>query len=163
MYIPKRLQPYFEVTSEKYGTNIIVDGILTCCGSHEFDISFYGDLKQNWLGNKTLHANDNGLILNAKCKKCGKDIQVFNSFIDGYDPCSEKVQSSPKVKTNHIVCSKCSKDGFALSMTFEYQTQEELHEEGIDDYENAFSWIWVTIKCNTCGLKFKNFVDYETS
>lgn len=163
MYAPRRLQGNFVLKDEKYGTNIITKGALSCCGQYDFSVSYFGELRTDWRGNVSIFPQYDALALTAKCKVCGKEIQVFNSFTDGYDNCVNKTELQSMPAMSMFPCSRCSSDYFSIEQTFEYQSREELEEEGVQEYENAFSWIWVSLTCTTCKKLFKNLVDLETS
>ena len=51
----------------------------------------------------------------------------------------------------------------AMWIKYEYPDIQELQELGIKDTDNAFTWIWITLECNKCGTRYKNFVDFETA
>ena len=44
-------------------------------------------------------------------------------------------------------------------MKYEYAALDEIDADKID---NAFTWIWITLECNLCHTKYKNFISYET-
>ena len=46
---------------------------------------------------------------------------------------------------------------------YEYPDIQELEELEITEIDNAFTWIWITLECNNCGTRYKNFVDCETT
>jgi hypothetical protein len=163
MYVPKKLQETFELIQEKHGTNIIVQGVVSCCSQHDFTISYLGELKTNWLGHKSIFPENDTIVLMAKCKTCGKEIQVFNSYTDGYDNCVNNSLPPSLSGLANFSCPKCLKDYFSIELSFEYQSKEELEEDGVQEYENAFSWIWVSLICSSCKRTFKNLVDMETS
>ena len=163
MYVPKKLQPYFVINNEKYGANIIIGGSLSCCGRQEFSIDYKGKIKSSLFGHKFLYQSEDNIILQAKCKTCGKEILIFNSDTDGYDSCEHKTQEFFYEKLDSLSCPNCKGMYFSLDVSFEYQSKEELEKEGIKEYENAFSWIWCTIICESCGGKLKKFIDIETA
>lgn len=59
-------------------------------------------------------------------------------------------------------CCKCRENDFTVSIRLEYPEESELRELDILEPDNAFTWIKVTLKCNTCGKKHHNILDYET-
>ena len=67
------------------------------------------------------------------------------------------------VSTGTIDCLKCQNKSFSVAIKYEYPDVKELQELGISDIDNAFTWIWITLECNNCGTRYKNFVDYETT
>lgn len=45
MYVPQKLQEYFVQQKETFGSNIIVRGQLSCCGSYCFSVSYFGQME----------------------------------------------------------------------------------------------------------------------
>ena len=48
---------------------------------------------------------------------------------------------------------------FSIKVKYEYAALDETDTDKID---NAFTWIWITLECNLCHTKYKNFISYET-
>lgn len=47
--IPKRIQPYFEVKQQTVKNDTcLVEGMLTCCDDHSFDVFGVGELKRSF-------------------------------------------------------------------------------------------------------------------
>ena len=135
--IPKTIQPYFEIMNQtKDGGNDIIEGVLTCCGSHEFEVLVAGEIKHSAF---------------SKMYLCS----------DGYDKCGEKQHTHMQMKP--VKCKKCQNGGFSVSIKYEYPDIQELKELEIPEIDNAFTWIWITLGCNKCGTRYKNFVDCETA
>ena len=142
--IPKKIQPYFKMIHQiNDNDNSIIEGMLTCCNAHDFDVFVGGEVRQ------------------VRCRKCGKVIQVFDSSCDGYEKCWKAQYTHAQAKP--IDCRKCQNGGFSVRIKYEYPAIQELAELGIAEMDNAFTWIWITIECNNCKTKYKNFVDCETA
>ena len=157
---PKRITPYLTGLSQKNdGENSLVEGNLCCCNSHEFKISFNGALHRNIFSNIYVAPENDRLALVAQCKKCGDSIQVFDSTIDGY----EKSISSIIEKEQLLSCKKCGNNNYSLHIKYEYPDMKELIELGIEAPDTAFTWIWISLECNCCGTKYKNFIDYDAT
>jgi hypothetical protein len=163
MYIPTRLQQKFELKDTKLGTNIIINGNIVCCGQHDFKISYSGMLKKSLIGRMGIFPIESELVLLAKCSVCGEEIQVYNNRTDGYDNCFKVTPPKPLLVLNDLFCSNCHEEYYSIEITFEYQSKEDLENDGVKDFQNAFSWIWITLKCSTCNRIFKNIVDIETA
>ena len=150
MYVPKKLQGNFVILQErhKWG-NIIVKGELSCCDNRSFAIKYSGA--------------DERIVFIATCQSCNNEIQVFNGYTDGYDNIEEESHIQPALKFNDFICVKCQKSSFATKIVFEYQSKEYLEEDSVNEYENAFSWIWISPVCVSCNKKYKNLVDVETA
>ena len=50
---------------------------------------------------------------------------------------------------------------FSINVTYEYPEIEELKELGIEEMNNAFTWIRIALECRSCKKRYNNFVDYE--
>jgi ribosomal protein L33 len=59
-------------------------------------------------------------------------------------------------------CKKCGSNNYSMNIKYEYPNKNELDMLGINEPDNAFTWIWITLKCNNCGKTYKNIVDIET-
>ena len=163
MFVPRRLQKNFEVSEEGHGANVLVKGALRCCNQHNFNLKYVGRVESGVINRSVIHPDDGTVVLDAACIICGRVTQVFNSNTDGYDSSVSSVETLSVPAQNVFPCSKCSTLAFTIDITFEYQTKEELEKEGVLDYENAFSWIWITVTCMSCGRKHKNLIDMELS
>lgn len=71
------------------GYNNIVNGKLVCCGKNNFEILVSDEIKRSLLF-RTYVCSNNRIMLEARCKKCGKIIHLFDNNIDGYDRCISK-------------------------------------------------------------------------
>lgn len=159
--IPKRILPYFDVTRQNIDSdNTQIEGILTCCNSHDFEIYAVGEIKNSIFSKMYLFPKDCKLALEARCKKCGKVIPVFDSSYDGY-VCYEKKLQHTNIVARPIRCKKCAENDFSVGLRYEYPDIQELKNLGIAEVDNAFTWIWVTLGCNRCGTKYRNFIDFE--
>lgn len=160
--IPQKIQPYFNTTfQEKDGENNLIEGTLTCCNDHAFEIFVVGKLKRSMFSNTCLFPENNTIMLKVRCKKCGKTISVFDSSCDGYENCEKKLYT--QIIAKPINCKKCRDDSFSVSIRYEYPGVQELENLGITEIDNAFTWIWVTLECNKCSTRYKNFIDCETA
>ena len=55
-------------------------------------------------------------------------------------------------RAKNVECIKCRGTSFSVDVTYEYpEDTEELKELGTAETGNAFTWIWVTLKCRACG------------
>lgn len=161
--IPKLIQPYFMITHQaKDRDNSVIEGMLTCCNAHDFEIFVVGKIKYSLFAKMFLYAENDKTVLEVRCKKCGKIISVFNSSSDGYRQCGMK-EKAICVSTQNIDCVKCRNKSFSVAIKYEYSDLQELQELEISDIDNAFTWIWITLECNKCGTKYKNFIDCETT
>lgn len=157
---PKRLTPYLTGLSQKNdGENSLIDGELCCCDAHEFEISFNGVLRRNIFSNIYIVPENNRTALAAQCKKCGNRIPVFDSSVDGY----EKIISSAAEKEQLFSCKKCGNNNYSLSIKYEYPDMKELVDLGFEAPDNAFTWLRISLECNCCGAKYKNFIDHDAT
>lgn len=160
--LPQKIRPYFTVTKQKVGSeNTLIQGKLTCCNTHEFEVQIAGKVKRSLFSKAYLYSEDDAIALTVRCKRCGKEISVFNGATDGYDHVEEKTKES--IPMSPFVCGKCSDNNFSVSIRYEYPDARELEELGISQIDKAFTWIWVMLECNSCGRKYKKFIDFETA
>lgn len=158
--VPRKIQPYFRTVCEKTGReNMIIEGILTCCNSQEFEVRVEGEIKYGLFSKMHLYSETGKIMIEAFCKKCGKIISVFDSGSDGYDQYGGAYVHD---KSQMLVCPKCSYNHFVVNVKYEYPEIQELYDIGRTEIDNDFSWIWITLECNRCGSKYNNFVDFET-
>lgn len=159
---PKNAQPYFCLISQKKdGENSLIEGNLTCCNGHAFEIYVVGEIKRTVFFSTYLFPENDVIVLKARCKQCGKVVHVFDSRCDGYEHCGETRKAHTNLKS--VKCRKCGDNNFSVRIKYEYPDIKELKNLGITDTDNAFAWIWISLVCDKCGTKYKNFVDYETS
>lgn len=160
--IPKRIQPYFKMTYQtKDGDNDLIEGILTCCNAHDFDVFVVGEIKHNIFLKMYLFQENDKIAMKIRCRKCGKVIAIFDSSYDGYEKCGKNQYTY--MLTKPVDCKKCRNRVFSVDIKYEYPDIQELKELGIAEIDNAFTWIWITLECNKCGTKYKNFIDCETT
>lgn len=160
--IPQKIQPYFITTLQKKdGENTLVEGKLMCCNSHHFEVHAVGKIKQSIFSKMYLLPEDNKMILETRCKKCGKVFSVFDNNSDGYEKC--EINQSVHNTVKPISCKKCQINDYSVAIKYEYPDIQELDNIGIVEPDNAFTWIWITLECNKCGNRYRNFIDYETA
>lgn len=160
--IPKKIQPYFRMTHQtKDGDNNLIEGILTCCNAHNFEVFVVGEIKHSMFSKMYLSSENDKIVIEVRCKKCGKVISVFDGNYDGYEQCGK--DQTTHVTTKLIDCKKCRNGDFSVNIKYEYPDIQELKELEITEIDNAFTWIWITLVCNNCGTRYKNFIDCETA
>ena len=161
--IPEIIQPYFEITRQTGdGENHIIEGILTCCGAHDFEVFAVGKIKRGLFSKMSLYPENGKTVVEVRCKKCGRVIPVFNSSFDGYGQCGKKPRNR-RESTRRIDCIKCRSESFSVAVKYEYPNLQELRELEISNTDNAFTWIWITLTCNGCKTEYRNFFDCETT
>jgi len=158
-----RLRSNFSLRNELLKENIIVNGDLFCCGQDYFEIIYWGKLKKNLLGCHGLSPREDGIVLLAKCIVCGNVITVFDSYTDGYDGCICNSLSPQLSGLLNFACTKCKNCTFSLSLSLEYPPKDEMINDGIQEFDNAFSWIWISLTCHSCKHEYDNVVDMETA
>lgn len=160
--IPKKIQPYFKTTHQtEHSDYSIIEGVLTCCNTHDFEVHVVGEVKHSMFSKMRLFPENGKTLIEVRCRKCGKVISVFDSSCDGYEQCGKKQYTH--VQTQPIDCGRCRNGGFSVGIKYEYPAIKELEELEITEIDNAFTWIWITLECNNCKTIYKNFVDCETT
>ena len=159
--IPKRIHSSFSTTEEKKdGENILIEGKLTCCNSYSFEIHVVGDIKRVPFNGMYLYPKGDKIAIEACCEDCGSNILVFDSDQDGYDRCNEIIERHFGLE--QVKCKRCHNSFFSVEIRYEYPDFQELIDLGITEPDDAFTWIWISLECKTCGKKYKNFIDCET-
>lgn len=162
--IPKNIQPFLETRKTTAKDDSLVEGVLTCCGSHDFEVFAAGEVRRNLFSKMHLWSETGEIVLKARCKKCGNVISVFDSHCDGYEQCAKNTHDTHRdAAARPIVCRKCQSSTFSVRVKYEYPDILELEELEIAEIDNAFTWIGITLECSGCGTIHKNFLDYETA
>ena len=160
--IPPKIQPYFELTSQKKdGENSLFAGELVCCDSHDFEVLVIGKVQHDIFSKMNLYPDNDKIVMEVRCRKCGKVIPVFDSCYDGYEQCTNYRYVYRSAKP--IACTKCQSNNFRVNIKYEYPDVNELEKLEIVERDNAFTWIWVALECNECGTRYKKFIDCETT
>ena len=90
--IPKKIQPYFKTTRQtRDGDNSIIEGILTCCNDHDFEVLVVGEIKHSMFSKMRLFPENDKTVIEVRCRKCGKVISIFDSSCDGYEQCGSNI------------------------------------------------------------------------
>ena len=161
--LPKRIESCLKnIIRRQNETSLLIEGRLHCCNSQDFSIKFEGKLKKILGGKMYIYSADNRIVLEACCLKCGKNILVFDSNRDGYEQCDCN-DSISSTNFKELVCNKCKHNNYSINIKYEYPNIQELEEEGIVNVDNAFTWIWISIKCNECGTEYRKLIDFETA
>lgn len=159
--IPQKIFPHFEkVSQKKDSSNLYVQGNLVCCNAHNFEIFTFGTVRNGMFSRVNLLPKDERIMLKIRCKKCGKVISVFDSSCDGYETHDDKIR--PNSTLEILKCKKCLHTDFSVNVRYEYPDLKELMNLGLSDVDNKFTWIYISLMCNECGRKYKNFINLET-
>lgn len=67
----------------------MIEGLLTCCNEHKFEVLVVGKIKHSMFSHTYLVPENDTIILEVRCKKCGKIISIFDSNYDGYEHCKK--------------------------------------------------------------------------
>lgn len=160
--IPKKIQPYFEITQQTGDRdNSIIEGVLTCCNAQDFEVFVVGEIKRRPFSKMHLFSENDRIVIEARCRKCGRVIPLFDSGSDGYEKCGNKQYTPMPMKP--VDCKKCQNGGFSVRIRYEYPDIQELKELEVPEIDTAFTWIWITLVCNKCGARYEKFVDCETA
>lgn len=118
-------------------------------------------------------ANSTPLIptfFEAICSHCGKKILIFDSSKYGYDGIlgSLKNDFSRDYKTiKKNKCRKCGSEASKISVIISSTGKDDLFAESSElindsNWEDAFDWITVNLKCSNCNKETKKYLDLET-
>lgn len=162
--IPKRIQSKYQPISARESADACVTmGMLVCCGVSDLSLRAGGKVRMSASGKMYLLPEDKSVVLDAQCSRCGQTVSVFDSAQDGYDACINTPEKPAPAAKKEIRCVKCQGKHFAVRLAYEYPSRQELETLGIPEADNAFSWIWVSLACCSCGREYKNFLSFETA
>lgn len=162
MTIPKQLQGFFlpQISGKK--SSGITAGTLACC-TNKFQVFYSGNLESGIWGSQYFQPDNNGLSILCRCTTCGKDILVFDSNEHGYDACTQIADTKKEKRVfRPLFCSRCKRSEFEIDVSFEFPPEKELEEDDFSDPSNAFTWIWSSITCMSCGKRYRKILDFET-
>lgn len=106
----------------------------------------------------------------AKCKRCGKEILLFDDRYYGYDGvCTHSDQPNKPYLTNGKLKTRkthCEGSGYKIYVTIDSTGKDDLLEDsdGViteENWKDAFEWIKIDIECAKCGKK-RNVLNLET-
>ena len=162
--IPKRIRSKYQPISARESADAcFTTGMLVCCGVSDFSLRAGGDVRKSVFGKMYLLSENEGVVLDAQCSRCGQMFSVFDSALDGYDACTNAPVNPAPAAEKEIRCVKCQGKHFAVRLAYEYPGRQELETLDIPEPDNAFSWIWVSLACCSCGREYKNFLSFETA
>jgi hypothetical protein len=110
------------------------------------------------------------IYLEAICSQCGKKIIIFDSRKHGYDGLNmnkenDYINDFETIKISK--CRKCNSDFSKIIVKISNTGKGDLLSEGNDcinnsNWEDAFDWITIDLKCGCCGKRTKNYIEEET-
>ena len=118
--------------------NVAIAGKLMCdCGCNHFSISHTGKQTKGILAPYIIRQNKQ-LVLQTKCRSCGKTIEVFNSKLDG-------TRAKPQTGTYELttfVLPRSNIAEFEVVVKYNY-FPEKIKENGLysNNFENCFIYI----------------------
>lgn len=166
-YVPLRIFDSYTPILFKENNSVMSKGRLCCsCSCKDFSIQYVGKLMKGIVGKISLYpSNENNLGITLSCNSCGKKLTLFDNRIDGYNAITKGASSIKRFfpeETKALSCPKCSKNQFFVEVKYEHLLKSETEQEGIQDYRNAFQWIWADLECSSCSKKLRSFLDIET-
>ena len=77
--IPKTIQPYFKITQQiEERDNSIIEGVLTCCDAHDFEVYVVGKIKRNMFSKMYLYPQNDKIVFEVRCKNA---VRLFRCLI----------------------------------------------------------------------------------
>lgn len=153
--IPEYLRPFFRPTGEN-NSELEVTGTVQCdCGRRRF---------------KVWESNDRQIV-KLVCPHCGKEITAFDSGKYGWDGfvggCDFVDRSRPFERYD---CPQCRGSLFCVTIHIMSQGKQDFLDECVayddyfspEDWVNAFEWIDISLRCENCRHKEKEWLDMET-
>ena len=121
---------------------------LCCCNQFNFKVYHVSNDRETF-------------CYSAVCPVCGKEVRLYHSKLDGYGNCLEKNDDIEFIKEKKQMTCKCENELYHIELSFEYPA--DLEESGLSRLliPNAYTWIWMRLKCKSCHKK--KTIDYETA
>ena len=153
--IPTHLASYFTSIGDE-NNEYEVAGVIHCdCMCEKFEV---------W------ESNDRQII-KLICKKCGKEIEVFDAGKHGWNGyvCKDDFLDR-SLQLEKYVCPKCNHDAFKVSISISSQGKQDFIDECVsnddsfseDDWVNGFEWMGISLSCANCSNEEVDWADLET-
>ncbi len=150
-----------------------VTGEIECeCGCRSFKIRLVGDTSSYQKEHVIKVAEIKGqyfLIVKVQCNKCNKENLIFDNDFHGWNGfiCGGDAKQQPRPEAQVWYCNKCNKSDHLLKVSIQSQGQEDFIEEAGDEFDKndwaeAFGWITIMTRCNSCGESNDKWITYET-
>jgi len=157
--IPTKLKEYFIV--EEQHDDFAVKGKLKCsCGSEIFKILYFG--KKGGLLSPTINKKktENGkrIAIDADCIECHKKISIYDSFADGLRNCHGEQMFFP-INYTEFICEKCCGKNMNIEIAYNSLGEKELISKKCNNWQDCFSMIMISTKCNLCAKKYNGFIE----
>jgi hypothetical protein len=168
--IPKHLTEILKPIGNK-NNEFNVKGQITCtCNSTDFQIKLVGDAsfyeKEKVI--KVIDINDNYfLIVKAVCDKCSREHLIFDMDFHGWNSLWEETKNNERPNSDIWECNKCKKHSHTLVVSIQSEGQKDFIENSEDDVDKndwieAFGYITIGIKCNSCNEENDEWISFET-
>ena len=110
------------------------------------------------------------IVVSVECMKCKSNISVFDNTKHGWNGfiChDENIDSAKRPLYNEWICTECKSKSHDIEININSQGQKDFTQEAGDEYEpndwvEAFDWITIKTKCNSCNKEYNNWISYET-
>lgn len=170
--IPTHLKDFLIVDENDFDGHSM-DGKISCtCGCGDIKLKLYANEHKEYIAVKK-YKNDYGFKIVGSCASCGNGFDIFDMAKHGYNGfvCRDGI-SVKDSELKEFFCNNCQGDIFAMDIGLELEDREQFMEEVVEyepdkyvpeDYVDAFNWFTASLKCKKCGMKYKNWVSFETS
>ena len=110
------------------------------------------------------------IFLEAVCSRCSQRILIFDSRKHGYNGLiaeTEKNYATDFKTRKKSGCRKCGNDTSEIIVKISNTGKDDLLSEqdgpvNNNNWEDAFDWLTVDLKCGGCGSVTKKYLDFET-
>ncbi len=150
-----------------------VHGKIKCsCGSEKFALKYYGD-KSEYKKDRVIKVKEfyEGFLIRvvAECIDCSREHLICDSDNHGWNGWvveSPTVnQLRPQLEVWH--CNVCGISNHLLDIEIQSEGRADYKSEtgdpnDSDDWKEAFSWITIGIRCNSCNEINNEWISYET-
>lgn len=174
MPVPSHLRSI--IVPQKY---IVDDGLmignLSCqCGNEESNLMYPGQTQEYEGSIYPCTAEIDGnffFLIKIICTKCKSSYILFDKHFHGWNGmmCHDEQKANlPRPPLVPWKCVSCGGLSHKVTIKIAFESKEDFIEQSRGEFKeaewpDAFQWIWITIKCCSCGVVTENWVDYETA
>lgn len=170
---PKHLLGCTNPAAESAEETQYIGDVHCSCGGTVFQMLHTGATKEYAGELIPCVARINGgyfLLVAARCAHCDREHLLLDNDFHGWNGfvCHDKAQAErPRPPLVAWPCRKCQQTAFAARVTISSEGKEFAIEEADGDldetnWQEAFGWIDIAIRCQSCGDEQTDWISYET-
>ncbi|HHU28170.1 TPA: hypothetical protein GXZ54_03320 [bacterium] len=165
---PTHLRQRIKVDPDLSSKDVCHGRIVCECRNDEMEVYYYGKIQKRIFRTPCVlpfkddfdNASVIGILL--KCKKCGREILLYDSNIHSYNASKHKKRIKKELY-QPFTCEKCDNKYFMVDCEFQYLNEvlDDISEVKINNKSSNFDWIVVDLKCQSCLKEYNRFLNHE--